>query len=230
MRTAEILSAHEWLSNEVLRVEGKADYLLPLPFKCRARFEVRAAEGAVLYAVSDDGEMLFLAEGQNVFVEQIFHGFAGVSIECAGPFRYKAVYWSQADQVDPVSTVVEDVLTQEDIQRDLIRKELMSVLANSGRIREAGLTLEDLLEEVEQDFEADFDDFPEGEGYMEPIDFGLEPNPEPTIVSEAPAEAAEARSGVEGGNPPSPKPTPPQPSKKPAKGAKASTPPPDAED
>lgn len=163
--------------------EGK-QHMLELLHPSTVHLEIRCAEGAVLSAVTLEGELLFLEQGSDIRYSGVVTGFKGLDIEPSGPFACRLQCLRTDSVVDPVPAVMHVAVPLDPVKaavQEAIRQQLWE-LRERGMLEDA--EVEELLQEMQED-ELEFED-------EEPDPFGL-----------GHTEVAEARGSLVGPDAPS---------------------------
>lgn len=158
----------------------------------RVHLHVRCAGSVGVFAITVDGEAVFLIDGKIVDFRANLVGFVALQISAVEPFHYFGRFWRLGEDVDPVPLVVEDTMSGDDYQRLAMLDAVEAVLRRRGIVQDDD-DLDGMIDEIEE--ELDFDDDTDadfGEGYMEQV--GLEPNDEGPSEPEAQTRPAEPAS------------------------------------
>jgi len=148
----------------------KGSVTLDLRHPSRCHVDVRCKDGAAMWAVTEDGELLYLDQGPVLEFKGLVQGFVGLVVEAAGSFALRSEIARSDSVVDPVPAQVSVTTAVDPVQaavQEAIREQLW-------RLQERGMLedeqVEELLREIQEDeleFEDDEPD-PFGLGHMEP--------------------------------------------------------------
>lgn len=159
------LSPDGW---EYGNVEQPSDLLYTIPAGAIVEVGYRAPAPGILYAVTPDGELMYLAQGSEISYRGRLDGFSGLSVRAQGSYAIRATHQLSSEAVDPTVMVhqpVEVINPQKVAMREMLREYL-------AKAKLAGLF--DTPEKAQAEFEELADDIANGDlEFEEPDPYSL---------------------------------------------------------